>query len=430
MKVISRNTRATLINLSVAFNENDNQARPKTESTRMGEKSTSDRRKTAARGGAATPRAGDPAPLALPTFVPALPKEPAEHCPLEHILFGPPVEPEHRIRGYSEDEFENFIREWAFYHKQIKEKRYVQVGKFGGAGDMGRDVVGYLDPPSTRGQLDIYQCKHYGHPLHPSDVWAELGKLLYYTFKGAFAVPEEYRLVCPEDVGPELGRLLESSENLRRRLIMEWEKHVETEIIKKTSIKLEGELFDDVKGFDFTKIGYKPIHEIIEEHKTTTRYAPRFGGGLIIPRSPDMIPPPDIEAHEQRYVDQLIDAYQDHKGASVTLETLTSHDEFHRHFVRSRERYFCAETLRLDVRDNLPEGVTFEQVQVQVLDAVIDVAESRSHPSGFVRVNVVTDHEGNDVVIDHVLNSYINSKVLKGVCHQLANVDKLKWVLE
>src|SRR4051794_40958962 len=112
---------------------------------------------------------------AIPVFASVLPKPPENPCPIEHILYGPPVEPEHRIKGYSEDEFENFVREWAFYRGQLQDKRYVQVGRFGGAGDMGRDVVGYLDPVASGGRLDIFQCKHYGHGLHPGDVWVEIG---------------------------------------------------------------------------------------------------------------------------------------------------------------------------------------------------------------------------------------------------------------
>src|SRR5437879_4780769 len=73
----------------------------------------------------------------LPPFVPVAPKA-IPMCPIEHILYGPAVAPEQRIKGYSEDEFENFIREWAFFYKQLKEKKYTQVGRFGGAGDMGR----------------------------------------------------------------------------------------------------------------------------------------------------------------------------------------------------------------------------------------------------------------------------------------------------
>lgn len=349
---------------------------------------------------------------------------------MEHLLYGPPVDAQLRIKGYSEDEFEGFIQEWAFFYKQLQEKRYVQVGQFGGAGDKGRDVVGYIDPLGSGGRIDIFQCKHYGHGLHPSDVWVELGKLCYYTFRGAFAVPEEYRFVCPDDVGGTLGLLLENPEDLRKQLIAEWPKHVENEISKKIPVKLEGALLDYVNKFEFKRVNYKPLHEIVEEFKKTTRYAPRFGGGLIIPRSPDKKPPAEIEDNEQRYVEQLMAAYKDHKKVEVALDTLAAHPELVKHFSRSRVRYFCAETLRLDVRDNLPEGVTFEQVQDQVLDAVADICDDTKHASGLDRANAVTDHAGNYTVQDHPLKGYVNSQILKGVCHQLANVDKLKWVQE
>ena len=183
-----------------------------------------------------------------------------------------------------------------------------------------------------------------------------------------------------------------------------------------------------MKAFDFKRVGYKPIHEIVEEFKKTPRYPSRFGGGLIIPRSPDKKPPAEIEDHEQRYVEQLIEAYQDDKDPTVTVVTLTSHPEYQKHFNRSRVRYFCAETLRHDVRDNLPDGVTFDQVQEQVLDAVADICDDKMHDSGLDRANAVTDHAGNYTVQDHPLKGYVNSQILKGVCHQLANVDKLKWV--
>jgi hypothetical protein len=265
-------------------------------------------------------------------------------------------------------------------------------------------------------------------------VWVEIGKLLYYTFKRAFAVPDQYRFVCPDDVGPELGRLMENPEDLRDKVMALWPEKIEGEITgktegdKKVRIKLEGGLLEHVKAFKFSVISYKPLHEIVAEHKTTIRYAPRFGGGLLIRRSPDRIPPPQLESHEQRYVDQLIRAYKDHVGDAITLETLDSNCRLRDHLSRSRERYFCAETLRLDVRDNLPEGVTFEQVQDQVLDAVIDIAEDTSHAHGLARVDAVTNHAGNYQVENHPLKFYVHGRILKGICHQLANGGKLTWV--
>ena len=206
-------------------------------------------------------------------------------------------------------------------------------------------------------------------------------------------------------------------------------KHVEREIIKRQKIKLKGKLLDYVKAFDFKRVD-KPIHEIVQEFKTTPPGTAAVRWRADHPPSPEESPPAEIEDHEQRYVEQLIEAYQDHKDNRVKLKMLSAHPELMRHFTRSRVRYFCAETLRLDVRDNLPGGVTFEQVQDQVLDAVSDICDDKKHASGFDRVNAVTDHAGNYVIQDHPLKGYVNSQILKGVCHQLANVDRLKWVLK
>jgi hypothetical protein len=31
---------------------------------------------------------------------------------------------------------------------------------------------------------DVYQCKHYAHPLQPTESYLELGKLCVYTNRG------------------------------------------------------------------------------------------------------------------------------------------------------------------------------------------------------------------------------------------------------
>ncbi len=222
--------------------------------------------------------------------------------------------------------------------------------------------------------------------------------------------------------------LLESPDLLRDRLIREWKSNVECEIIKKSRISLDGELLDYVKSFDFARIKHKPLHEIIEEHRKTTRHAPRFGGGLLIPRPLDPVPPSGFESHEQRYIEQLIEAYHNHKGEPVTLKTLASYAEYHRHFSRSRERYFCAEAIRLAVRDSLPAGVTFEQTQDRVHDTVIDTADDSDHASGFVRVKAVTNRAADCRLEGDPIRNYMKEKALMGVCHQLANANRLIWV--
>ena len=92
-------------------------------------------------------------------------------------------------------------------------------GHLGGAGDKGRDVVGYLGDPQTACEWDSYQCKHYDHPLMPTDIYTELGKLCVYTNRGDFTVPRRYRFVAPRGVGVKLHDMLRNAEKLREALI-------------------------------------------------------------------------------------------------------------------------------------------------------------------------------------------------------------------
>src|SRR5258708_5294332 len=113
----------------------------------------------------------------------------------------PGMTPMKVIRTYSAEEWEEFIAEWT----EGFDSGYFQVTRLGGAGDMGRDVIGYPDDPTTpNAPWDNYQCKHYDHPLYPTDVYCELGKLCVYTFQGKITLPRRYRFVAPQGVGTSL----------------------------------------------------------------------------------------------------------------------------------------------------------------------------------------------------------------------------------
>ena len=81
--------------------------------------------------------------------------------------------PYERVKAYDDKEFELFIREWA-----VSRNAECQIRGFGGAGDKGRDVV----EKGPDGCYRYYQCNHYDHPLTPSDMIPEFGKLVYYTY--------------------------------------------------------------------------------------------------------------------------------------------------------------------------------------------------------------------------------------------------------
>jgi len=102
-------------------------------------------------------------------------------CSPEQILTGEYIDPRDRIKLYSDAQFEDFIEEWAFFVLQEQKNEYVRVARFGNAGDKGRDVIGYVDEQASPVVCDVFQCKHYGHPLQPLEFLPELAKLCFHT---------------------------------------------------------------------------------------------------------------------------------------------------------------------------------------------------------------------------------------------------------
>lgn len=65
---------------------------------------------------------------------------PSPEAPTPSVaLDGPPVPAVARIRLYSPDEWEDFIREWA----TALDESYVQIKRLGGAGDKGADIAAF-----------------------------------------------------------------------------------------------------------------------------------------------------------------------------------------------------------------------------------------------------------------------------------------------
>ena len=65
------------------------------------------------------------------------------------------------IKLYDNEKFEEMIREWAYFYLQEKSGKYKRVQRLGGAGDRGRDVIGYLDTKSS-----APSSKHYPWIVH------------------------------------------------------------------------------------------------------------------------------------------------------------------------------------------------------------------------------------------------------------------------
>lgn len=329
-----------------------------------------------------------------------------------------------QLRVFSSGQWEDFVLEWA--HSSLT-GRFKRVERCGGAGDLGRDVVAFstdaADSPWTN-----FQCKHYGAPLQPAQILIELGKLCYYAHSGAYTVPVAYFFVAPQGAGNELSRLLRNPQELRDRLIKDWETKCASKITQTKKIPLEGPLLAYVQAFDFSIVDSVPPMDLLEQHGRTRWHTARFGGGLPTRATP-IVPPLDDEEYESTYIAHLLDAYSEHAGVQLNAAMLDEHDELKRHLLRSRERFFHAEALRNFSRDNLPPG-QFEALQDDFYDGVIDTVEDSSHPDGYHRVKKTTAMAQRLDPTNNALREVLGMRDKAGICHQLADNDRIKWVPE
>lgn len=340
----------------------------------------------------------------------------------QDILFGTPIPAIDKLKIVSPNEYEDIIREWIAGYCQ---KKYVGVRKVGGANDKGRDVVAFINEAND---YDNYQCKHYDHPLAPSDVWKELGKLCYYTFDGSYKLPQKYFFVAPQGVGPKLSDYLQKPTDLKTHLIKEWESKCKNGISDKVEIELSVELLAHINSIDFSIFKFLDPQEFIEQHQQTNYYAARFGGGLKKRDKPifDKINEAEMLL---RYVEQLFEAYSDHLKTNVqTISELNIHTELFNHFNRQRECFYWAEALNEFSRDSLPTGNTcFAELKEEIFHSVVDIS-NQAHTTGYENIKKTTAIAVALNIQSNALLSVSKTQDKIGICHHLANENKLTWV--
>lgn len=97
-----------------------------------------------------------------------------------------------------------------------------------------------------------------------------------------------------------------------------------------------------------------------------------------------------------------------------------------RDFLRQRERFYHAESLRNFARDTVPQG-TFAALQDEVCHGVIDICEGH-HPDGFERMRATLTQAAALSITANSLSSVTKKQDCQGICHQLANDDRLTWM--
>ncbi|WP_204038876.1 ABC-three component system protein [Acrocarpospora phusangensis] len=336
-----------------------------------------------------------------------------------NLAGGTPPTPRQRIFFYTPDVWEDFILEWV---TGLRED-YFQIKRIGGSNDRGADVAGFLSPDGFEGEWDCFQCKHYEEALMPSDAYPEIFKILRSVVEGHYTMPRRYYFLAPQGCGPGLKRMLSKPSELRTKFLEKFEGD------KPLGAGLDGSLVDKVRGLaetiEYNVFRSVEIHEILEVHSRTPYYAHRFGGPL--PARPVVQTPPETpEEEETRYIEHLLNVYVEHFKMEIQgIESLMSHPKAMKHFSRQREAFYSAEALRVFARDSVMPG-TFEELQNEVYEGVIETQE-RSYPDGMERLTRVLEMATALSLTSNALISVSNPRDKRGICHQLANSDRLIW---
>ncbi|WP_454790803.1 ABC-three component system protein [Mycolicibacterium lutetiense] len=332
---------------------------------------------------------------------------------------GPRLTPLQIIRTYSGTDWEEFVLEWAHCLEG-----YYEVKRHGGAGDRGLDVVGIVGTSGLSGVWDGYQCKHYAKSLAPADAYIEMAKVILASAEGAFNFPRRYQFVAPLGCGNTLERLLSDPAELKNKFLAkvnddkpfnDWDRPTRNKIAK------------TAEHIDFSAFGSEQLLDVLQLHsEKSPLHTLRFGGPLPTRPSPQT-PPKDTHPSEARYVSKLVAAYQESlNDYEITPSQLGERDWFRDHLWRQRSAFFSAESLRVFARDQVPPG-TFEDLQSEVYDGVVEV-EQADHPNGLTRLSRVLEIAGSLGIDENALISVWKQSDRKGICHQLANDDRLDWV--
>lgn len=329
------------------------------------------------------------------------------------------IDYDRQILALDDVQLEKLVREWVAQQKG----KYDLVKRFAGAGDMGRDVVGFFSKSKHSGAWDNYQCKQYNKALPTDQGMLEIGKILYFSFIKEFSIPKSYYFVAPKGVNRNLEKYIYNPETFKSELINNWDKYCKNKIIKNKLIHLDPELEEFIQLYDFNSIDIIDIDRITSDQTFKNILVGWFGGEML--PAPEGVVPDEIQNEESTYIQKLLLAYGDYDQIKYEhVDDLKGHDEFEFDLGIQRERYFSADAFKSFYRDNTVENI-LDNLERQVFKGVYDTSK-RPYPNGYdCMCSVMT--QAAIVTPSGKLAMHANIEVKQGYCHHFVNGGKLKW---
>ncbi len=326
------------------------------------------------------------------------------------------------ILAMSDKRLEQFVHRWA---KVMTARNYVDVQIFADAGDMGRDVAGFLTKQRHEGPWHNYQCKQLARTLQIGTALLDLGKVIYYSHCGEFILPERFTFVAPRGTSRTLERLLYNPNELKAKMISDWPQYCRTKIVKNQVIELEGDLLAHLEKFDFSCVDRMTLDDILADPSVTPVLAAYFGADPGSP--PPHTVPSNVEVKELPYVNELVEAYGEREGCLYAgHDDIVAHPTHGIHFNEQRERFYQADAFSRFYRDNTLAD-EMDALQGEIYHGVIE-KHREPHADRLARVNAVMSQAAS-IPPAGLLAKHARVPIRQGICHFFVNDGKLSWKL-
>lgn len=340
---------------------------------------------------------------------------------------GLPVNPLDRLALFSADEFERFVLEWADGYLARKLPGVTDVQQRGGSGDKGRDIVVWFDQPnSSSRRWHLYQCKRYSNALGIGKGLAEIGKVLFYSHRGDYALPDEYWFVTRKGLTGDFQDLVDNPEELKETIIINWDKYCSSAIKSKEMILLTEQLSEFIISLDFSFIRVKRPQDLIKEHAQTQYHFAIFGPPLI-DRPPPPLPPSSVDESERIYILRLYEVISEIINTPINNEgDFIDHQRSKQLFERSRMTFYSAEGLKELARDQMNDAAFFDYLLMEFKEGLFYTYTASTH-SGYERLSSTVRAAQAQQISKHALEPHVTPTDREGICHHLANHGYVKW---
>lgn len=315
-------------------------------------------------------------------------------------------------------ELEVFCRAWT-----ERKSGYVEVKRFAGPGDMGRDVVGFLTAQRHDGPWDNYQCKQYLTGVSRPQGLLAIGKVLYWASQGHFTLPRRFYFVAPKGAARKLTLLVDKPSELKTALRDDWDTVCAKSITKKSTVFLDAKINAVIDAYDFSNVHILSIDEMMGDAAVKPLLIEKFGADPG--QYPPAAVPVDIQAAEMPYINELVTAYGERAKAPFGDYAAVLKDADHGPDLRrQRARFFEADAFQKFYRDNTsPEVISSFRNDIHL--GVVDRWKAPAADT-LARVETVMAH-ASTVVCAGPLAKYAHVPVKQGLCHHFVNDGELSW---